>query len=117
MVYVFGDFQLDPQLRQLRRGGQQSESIQPKVFDVLLYLVEHRDRVITKDELMRACWREDFVSDTALLRCLSEARKHLGDTGHHQFIKTVPRKGYLFSSEVRREGGIDLHDTGAPSHS
>lgn len=101
MVYIFGDFELDPQIRQLRHAGQLTESIQPKVFDVLLYLVEHCGRVVTKDELRQACWREEFVSDTALLRCLSQARKHLQDHGHRQIIQTVARKGYVFSAEVQ----------------
>ena len=110
MVYRFGDFQLDPQLRQLRHAGQVVDSVQPKVFDVLLYLLEHRDRVVTKDELIQACWPEEFVSDNALHRCVKEVRKQLGDEDQHQIIKTVSRRGYVFSTEVQYREDFSSQD-------
>lgn len=106
MVYQFYDYVLYTERRELWRGDQ-CIAIEPKVFQVLLYLVEHRDRVITKAELLDACWPDTFVSESALTRCLTRLRKAVEETCTPQsVIKTLPRQGYRFVAEVI----VTLHD-------
>jgi len=100
MLYHFHDFELDEQLYQLRRGGKPVE-IEPKVFNVLAYLLHHRDRVITKDELLEKLWSEQVVSETALTRCIVAARKAVSDDGtRQQMIETQHGRGYRFVAPV-----------------
>ena len=86
MVYRFHDYTLDPASREVRHGTHRL-ALEPKVFQVLLYLLEHRDRVVPKAELFEQCWPETFVSESALTRCLARLRKAVpahayGATGH-----------------------------------
>ena len=74
MVYRFHHYILDPAGRELRHGVQRI-ALGPKVFQVLLYLLEHRDRMVSKDELLAQCWPETFVSESALTLCLARLRK------------------------------------------
>ena len=74
MFYCFDDYTLDEARRELRRAGQ-LVTVEPKVFHVLLYLLEHRDRVVSKQELLEQCWPATFVSEAALTRCLTKLRK------------------------------------------
>jgi DNA-binding winged helix-turn-helix (wHTH) protein len=100
--FVFGLFEIDPALYELRRAGQ-PVPVQPKVFDMLAYLIEHRDRVVTKDELRKRLWPGEFVSEAALSFCIKEARKAVGDDGHgQQIIKTFQRRGYRFVARVEQ---------------
>ena len=92
----FGEFALDLQRCALRRGEDPIE-LRPKAFDVLRYLVENRDRVVGKDELIRAVWRGQAVTDDALVQCVRSVRQALSDEVH-RIIQTVPRRGYLFSA-------------------
>ncbi len=96
MIYRFGDCELDDERRELRRAGRQV-AIEPKVFDVLFYLLQHYERVVTKEELLAHCWPETFVSEAALSRCLAKARKAV-QTSHAgaPMIKTVYGRGYRF---------------------
>ncbi len=66
MIYAFSDCELDTQLYILRRAGQPVR-VRPKVFEVLCYLIEHRERVLSKDELCEAVWPEQFISDSTLV--------------------------------------------------
>jgi predicted ATPase/DNA-binding winged helix-turn-helix (wHTH) protein len=75
--------------------------LRPKVYETLKYLVEHPGRLIGKQELMQAVWPEAFVTDDSLVQCTLELRRALGDRSQ-QLLKTVPRRGYLFTSEVTR---------------
>ena len=76
--------------------------VEPQVFDVLVYLVRHRDRVVSKEELIRAVWDGRFVSDDTLTSRVSAARRAIGDTGAEQrFIRTVTRRGFRFVGDVR----------------
>lgn len=78
--------------------------LQPQVFDLLLYLVTERDRVVSKDDLISQVWSDRIVSDSALNSRINAARKALGDDGATQrLIKTIPRKGFRFVGEVREE--------------
>jgi TolB-like protein/DNA-binding winged helix-turn-helix (wHTH) protein len=97
---AFGDCVLDDRRRELRCRNQQI-SIEPQVFDVLLYLVHNRDRVVTKDDLIAAVWHGLIVSDSTLTSRISAARKAVGDTGEQQaLIKTYTRKGFRFMGDV-----------------
>jgi DNA-binding winged helix-turn-helix (wHTH) protein len=73
MIYHFGDCVLDAERYELRRAGDVI-AIEPKVFQVLVYLIQHRDRVVTRDELLEYCWSGTFVSESALTQCLVRAR-------------------------------------------
>jgi class 3 adenylate cyclase/pimeloyl-ACP methyl ester carboxylesterase/DNA-binding winged helix-turn-helix (wHTH) protein len=76
--------------------------MEPQAFDLLAYLVEHRDRVVTKDELIGHIWPERFISEAALTTRVMEARKALGDSGREQrYIRTVHGRGYRFIAEAR----------------
>ena len=100
MIYRIGDFELDPDLFQLRRGTRLVK-LEPKVFDVLRYLVERCDRVVTKDELLEHLWPGEFVSESVLPRCITAARKALDDDAARQHvIQTVHSRGYRFVAPV-----------------
>ena len=100
MIYRFGNYELDAQRCALRCAGQQV-AIEPKVFEVLVYLLQHRDRVVTKEELLEQCWAGTFVSEAALTRCLAKVRKSVQPepTGP-PVIKTVYGRGYSFVAAV-----------------
>jgi len=113
MRYSFEHFTLDPDRRELRRNGA-VVGIEPKVFDFLLHLIEQRDRVVSKDDLLREIWKGRIVSEAALTTCLNAARSAIGDTGEAQrLIKTFPRKGFRFVGDVR-ELSQDECDTAGP---
>src|SRR6266567_4081340 len=97
-TYQFGDFTLDLARGCVFRAGVEIK-LRPKVFDTLKYLVEHPGRLIGKQELMQAVWPDAFVTDDSLVQCTIELRRALGDGGQ-QLLKTVPRRGYLFTAEV-----------------
>jgi TolB-like protein/DNA-binding winged helix-turn-helix (wHTH) protein len=96
MIHRFGDCELDTQLYQLRRAGELVE-LEPKVFDLLIYLIQQHDRVVSKDELLDKVWPGQVVSETALTQCVMAARKAVGDDGTRQHtIKTQHGRGYRF---------------------
>ena len=79
-IYEFDDCVVDSERFELRRGGV-VEHVEPQVFDVLLYLIRHRDRVVTKTELLDNVWGDRFVSESALASRLKSARRGVGDDG------------------------------------
>src|SRR5215831_17639440 len=94
MLYNFYDYTLDEARRELRRTGQ-LVSVEPKVFQVLLYLLQHHDRVVSKQELLEQCWPETFVSEAALTRCVTKLRKVVqADRSAPSVIKTLHGQGY-----------------------
>ena len=97
-VYRFGVFSVDA-LRAEVRQGDAVVPLRPKCFAMLEYLVEHADRLVTKDELLGAVWPGVVVTEDSLTRCISEVRAVLGD-GAQQIIKTVARRGYVFAAPV-----------------
>jgi DNA-binding response OmpR family regulator len=100
MIYRFGNYELDEQRRELRQAGQPA-AIEPKVFEVLLYLLQHRDRVVTKEELLAQCWPGIFVAEAALSRCLAKVRKAVQpDPAAAPVIKTVYGRGYCFVAPI-----------------
>jgi DNA-binding winged helix-turn-helix (wHTH) protein len=100
MIYVFGDCELDEALYELRHGGVPVK-LEPKAFRVLAYLIRHRDRVVTKDELIEKLWPGEFVTESALTRCIVKARQAVQDDGVAQrVIKTVHGHGFRFVAAV-----------------
>ena len=100
MIYRFGDCVLDAERYELRRAGA-VVAIEPKVFQVLVYLIRHQDRVVTRDELLEHCWPGTFVSESALTQCLTRVRKAVGDhRGGPPLIKTVHGQGYRFVASL-----------------
>ena len=76
MIYHFGPYQLDAQRGELRCASR-PVVLEPKVLDVLVYLLEHRDRLVTKEELLEHCWAGTFVSEAALTQCLAKVRRSI----------------------------------------
>jgi DNA-binding winged helix-turn-helix (wHTH) protein len=102
MVHVFGDFELDEPLCQLRRS-REVVPVEPQAFKLLVYLLAHRDRVVTREELFDNLWPGQVVGDAALTYCVTKARKAVQDTGAQQhIIKTVHGYGYRFIGQVAR---------------
>ena len=98
LMYQFGEFTLDAARGCVLKAGAEIK-LRPKVYETLKYLVEHPGRLIGKQELMQAVWPDAFVTDDSLVQCTLELRRALADRGQ-QLLKTVPRRGYLFSAEV-----------------
>ena len=97
--WTFGPFALDPANACLWRGTE-AVALSPKAFDVLHYLVQHPNRLITKDELLDAVWPETAVTDAVVRVAIGALRKALDDTTPPRIIATVPRRGYRFLAPV-----------------
>lgn len=97
-TYRFGVFTLDVQRGSLLRSGEEIK-LRPKVYEALRFLVENPGRLISKQELIQAIWPDSFVTDDSLVQCTIELRRALEDRDQ-QLLKTVPRRGYLFTAEV-----------------
>ncbi len=103
MRYLFESFALDADRRELLHETE-PVPVEPQVFDLLLYLIRNRGRVVTKDDLLASVWRGRIVSESALSTRINAARTVLGDSGEEQrFIKTLPRRGLRFVAAVREE--------------
>ena len=101
MEFIFADHLLDIDRRELRRGGQQI-ALEPQVFDLLVYLVRNRERVVSKDDLLEAVWGGRVVSESTMTSRINAVRKAVGDSGEAQrLIRTVPRKGIRFVGAVQ----------------
>jgi TolB-like protein len=99
--YQFEDFVLDPERRELARGAETIVT-GPQVFDVLLHLVQNREHVVTKDNLIEVVWGGRIVSESTLTSHINAVRKAIGDTGEQQrLVRTIARKGYRFVGDVR----------------
>ena len=104
LVYAFDDFEIDLERFELRREGQ-PVPIGPRAFDVLAYLIRHRDRAVSKPELVSKVWGVVALSPAAVPTCIGEVRRALGDRGGPQgLIVTVPKRGYRFAAMVRLRG-------------
>ncbi len=113
MTFIFDTFVVDPAARELRRDGE-NVSIEPKVFDLLLHLIEMRDRVVSKDDLVEAVWQGRTISDAAISSAVSAARRALGDDGHAQrYIRTVHGRGFRFVGAVVEIGSTESKGTAA----
>ena len=110
MIYRFGDCEVDTKLLELRRDGEVHQ-MDPLGFDLLVYLIENRDRVLTRDELLDTLWPGKVVTDSALSSRLKSVRSAVGDTGSSQrIIKTVHGRGYRFVADL-----ADLPDAPPPA--
>ena len=109
----FGTYRLDSAKRLLLRDGE-PVPLAPKAFDTLLFLVEHRDRVVSKDELLRALWPDTVVEEASLSQQIFLLRKALGDgSDDAEYIATVPRRGYRFVAPVTEAPSAVLAAPGA----
>lgn len=102
-IYRVGDLEIDPARCCLRRNGRETH-LRLQAFQVLLYLLDHRRRLVTKDELVAQFWPKTATTDDALVQCIVEIRRSLGDDSRHpRFIKTIPKIGYCFIGPVEEE--------------
>jgi len=109
--FLFDDHVLDVARRELRRGVEPI-AVEPQVFDLLVYLMENRDRVVSKDDLIASVWGGRIVSDSTLTSRINAARTAVGDSGEDQkVIRTIARKGLRFVGEVRTQpnGAVPAH--------
>jgi TolB-like protein/Flp pilus assembly protein TadD len=101
--FVFDDYALDVARRELRRGADLLP-VEPQVFDLLVFLIQNRTRVVSKDDLIQGVWGGRIVSESTLTSRINAVRKAVGDSGEHQrLIRTIPRKGIRFVGDAREE--------------
>ena len=111
MQFLFADHILDTHKRELRRGSE-AIAVEPQVFDLLVYLLENCDRVVSKDDLIASVWSGRIVSDSTLTSRINAARKAIGDSGGVQkLIRTIPRKGFRFVGEILVVSLLARHQT------
>jgi len=116
MIYAFGNYELDTTLYELRAAGAPCP-LEPRVFDVLAYLVQHRGHVVTREALADHLWPGLSISDTLLHNSIMEARKAVGDSGQgQQVIKTLHGRGYRFIAPTTEQRAEDPHH-GTPGRS
>jgi TolB-like protein len=114
--FHFSDHTLDTDRRELRRGGT-PVAVEPQVFDLLTYLLQNRERVVSKDDLFASVWGGRIVADSTLASRINAARKAVGDSGEEQkLIRTIARKGVRFVAEVqsRQENDEPARAAGPP---
>src|SRR6516225_9191111 len=98
---------LDVDRRELRRGSEPI-AVEPQVFDLLVYLVQNRDRGVSKDDLIASVWDGRIVSESTLTSRINAARKAIGDSGEDQkLIRTIPRRGFRFVGSVQTPPNAD----------
>jgi TolB-like protein len=114
MLYRFGPYELDTAKVELRTGGE-VRPVEPQVFGLLALLVENRERMVSKDEIIEKVWDGRIVSDAAVASRVKSARQALGDDGQAQrFIKTIHRQGFRFVAEVKASHDVQLAEPAAP---
>ncbi len=115
MKFLFDNHALDTDRRELHRGSERI-AVEPQVFDLLVYLVQNCDRVVSKDDLIASVWRGRIVSDSTLTSRINAARKAVGDSGEDQkLIRTVVRKGLRFVGTVHaKSNGAEPADAAGP---
>jgi TolB-like protein/Tfp pilus assembly protein PilF len=111
--FLFEDYCLDAGRRELKRGAKLIP-VGPKVFDLLLFLVQNRDQVVTRDDLLQAVWAGRIVSESTLTSHINAARKAIGDTGKEQrLIRTIARRGIRFVGQIQEESPANTSVTDA----
>ena len=107
MIYQFGDCVLDADRGEIRRSGEVIQ-VMPQTLMVLRYLLDHRGRVVSRDELLAQCWPDSFVSEATLTSCLRRVREAIGQTrGGPTLIATRHRRGYQFTADVIECAAMD----------
>src|SRR5688572_24450449 len=105
--YKFGSYEIDGSRRLLFGRDGDAIPLTPKVFDLLLFLVQHPAQTLTKDRIMSAVWPDTIVEESNLTQNISILRRALGDTrGDNAFIVTIPGQGYRFVAEVVTDSGV-----------
>lgn len=114
-TYEFGDFRLDTRMRRFARKTGECINLAPKVFDLLLVMVESGGRVVSKNELLDTIWADAVVEEGNLTQTIFLLRKALGETSREpRYILTVPQHGYRFIGQVKEfdvEEGVDFSET------
>jgi DNA-binding winged helix-turn-helix (wHTH) protein len=106
MLYLFDNYEFDTGQRELRRRDGSLIPVQPQVFDLLEYLIRHRERMVSKDEIMGAIWGGRIVSESALSARINAARTAIGDNGGDQrLIQTLIRRGLRFVGTGAKPAG------------
>ena len=109
MRLVFADCTIDVARHELSRAGVPVH-VEPQVFDLLLHLIQNRDHVVGKDELVAAVWQKRVISDSTVNNRINAARQAIGDSGERQlFIRTVARRGFRFIGDVQEIHGSSHH--------
>jgi DNA-binding winged helix-turn-helix (wHTH) protein len=115
-LYRFDEFVLDPVAFTLTRSGR-TVPLEPKVFDLLRYLVEHPNRIVTKRELLDTIWKDVAVTDNVLGRAIVLVRKALGDDARvAKYVQTVPTRGYRFVAQPARTSDAERELISACGH-
>ena len=106
-MYRFDDFLVDPEAWRLSRGGEEIH-LEPVVLELLLYLIAHRERLVTRHELMDTVWGDTVISEAALTKAVARLRKALGDDSvTHRYLETVRSRGYRFVADVEEIESTD----------
>jgi TolB-like protein len=114
LLYLFEDYALDTDRRELRRGAALL-SMEPQVFDLLVFLVSNRDRMVSKDDLLASVWRGRIVSESTIASRILAARRAIGDNGEQQrLIRTIIGKGVRFVGTAREQPAASLSPSIAP---
>src|SRR5262245_29436142 len=107
MNFLFGECAIDAERRELQRSGK-NVAVEPQVFDLLIYLIENRDRVVSRDDILAAVWHGRIVSESTVGSRINAARQAIGDDGkQQQFIRTVVRRGFRFVGDVKESPAPD----------
>ena len=115
VIYRFGEFELDLARAELRAGGSTC-ALEPQVFALLTHLVENRERLVSRDELLEKVWDGRVVSDSAIASRIKSARQALGDDGTAQrFIRTVHGQGFRFVAPVKAARAEVIATPGTPA--
>lgn len=115
MQFVFECHVLDVDRRELTRGSEMV-ALGPQVFDLLVYLIRNRERVVSKDDLLDVVWQGRTVSESTLTSHINAARRAVGDNGHDQrLIRTIARKGFRFVGNVRQDDPAEAAAPPAPA--
>jgi len=110
-VYRFDDFLADPERWRLSRGGEEIH-LEPLVLELLIYLIAHRGRLVSRQELMDTVWGDTVISESALTKAVARLRKALDDdSATHRYLETVHSRGYRFVAEVEETGRTDGPDS------
>jgi DNA-binding winged helix-turn-helix (wHTH) protein/tetratricopeptide (TPR) repeat protein len=116
VIFRFKDFRLDTDLRELRSGAEM-QVLEPQVFDLLVYLLKNRKRVVAKDELVQSVWGGRIVSDGTINSRINAVRRALHDKGKQQsIIRTFPKRGVRFIADAVEEPEVRTDVQRAPSH-
>ncbi|HEU4630445.1 MAG TPA: alpha/beta fold hydrolase [Gemmatimonadaceae bacterium] len=114
VIYSFGDYELDTRLHELRHASER-QHVEPQVFDVLAYLFAHRDRLVTKGELLDGVWGQRYVAPTTLNSRIKQARQAVGDDGAAQrVIRTVHGLGFRVVADVEERGAAPAASVEVP---